>query len=249
MKVLQIVGHHNSGKTTVIKEMVKRLKMGNKIVATIKEIHDPTFQLDTLNTNSHVHKTAGADVTIICAEKETDFLYYKKLDLMQIVNKISADWLLVEGFHEFPLPKIVCAKQESDAKNFIDERTLAVAGLISHSKKQLGNLPVFNAIDHDQADQLFELISSRVFPMLPYVEDKCCQLCGLTCSEMVEAIVQGKKKFDDCLINQQEVNLKIGDRNIKIVPFVQKILKNNVLALVQELDGWEKGKTIKISIN
>ena len=84
--------------------------------------------------------------------------------------------------------------------------------------------------------------------MLPYVEDKCCDLCGLSCSKMVEAIVQGEKKYEDCLIKQTNVQLKIGGRDIQIVPFVQRILQNNVLALVSELEGWEKGKKIEIQI-
>ena len=66
---------------------------------------------------------------------------------------------------------------------------------------------------------------------------------------MVEAIVQGDKKYEDCLIRQTNVHLKIGGREIQIVPFVQQILENNILALVQELDGWEKGKTIEVKIN
>ena len=113
----------------------------------------------------------------------------------------------------------------------------------------LQRLPIFNPKKKNQADQLFKLISEKIFPILPYVDDKCCQLCGMTCSEMVGAIVQGEKKFDDCLINHADIHLKIGVQEISIVPFVQKILKNNVLALVQELNGWEQGKKIEIIID
>ena len=98
MKALQIVGYHNSGKTTVVKELVKRLKSCEQSVATIKEIHRKDFKLDDINTNSYVHKKAGADLVIICAERETDFLYSKKLDFLQSINNVNAYWLIVEGF-------------------------------------------------------------------------------------------------------------------------------------------------------
>jgi molybdopterin-guanine dinucleotide biosynthesis adapter protein len=249
MKVIQVVGYHNSGKTTVVKELVKRLKIRNLKVATIKHIHEESFELDTPNANSFEHKKAGADLVVISAKKETDFLYTKQLALLDITNKISADWLIVEGFNHFPLPKIVCGKTEQEVDDFFDKRTLFVSGKISKTKQIYRNLPVLNPMVQEHAEQITKLILEKVFPLLPYVEDKCCKLCGLTCSTMVEAIVQGHKKYDDCLIGQTNVNLKIGGREIQIVPFVQQILQNNVMALVRELDGWEKGKTIEIKIN
>ncbi|MBL7095727.1 molybdopterin-guanine dinucleotide biosynthesis protein B [candidate division KSB1 bacterium] len=249
MKVVQVVGYHNTGKTTVVKELVKRLKMGNSKVATIKHIHEKNFELDKQNSNSYVHKKAGADLTIISAGSETDFLYNKPMELLEIACKISADWLIVEGFNQFPLPNIVCGKTEQEVDDFFNKRTLFVSGIISKTKQSYRNLPVLNSMVPDQADQISKLVLKKVFPMLPYVEDKCCNLCGLTCSKMVEAIVQGDKKYEDCLIRQTNVHLKIGGREIQIVPFVQQILENNILALVQELDGWEKGKTIEVKIN
>ena len=249
MKVVQVVGYHNTGKTTVVKELVKRLKMGNSKVATIKHIHEKNFELDKQNSNSYVHKKAGADLIVISAENETDFLYNKPKEFLEIACKISADWLIVEGFNQFPLPNIVCGKTEQEVDDFFNKRTLFVSGIISKTKQSYRNLPVLNSMVPDQADQISKLVLKKVFPMLPYVEDKCCNLCGLTCSKMVEAIVQGDKKYEDCLIRQTNVHLKIGGREIQIVPFVQQILENNILALVRELDGWEKGKTIEVKIN
>ena len=164
------------------------------------------------------------------------------------VHKISADWLVVEGLSEFPLPKIVCGKTEQEVDDFLDRRTFAISGVISNKKKEYRGLPVFNPLIPEQANKLWELVMAKVFPMLPYVGEKCCDLCGLTCPKMVEAIIQGEKTYQDCLINRTNVHLKIGDKEIPIVPFVQNILKNNVMALVSEIDGWEKGKIVEIII-
>ena len=44
------------------------------------------------------------------------------------------------------------------------------------------------------------------------------------------------------------MKLKIGERDVPIVPVVQTILKNNVLAVVGELDGFEQNKGIEVRI-
>ena len=249
MYAVQVCGYHKSGKTTTVKELIKRLKMAGNSVASIKDIHIEGFQIDPPNSNTYIHKLAGADLVVARGETETDFLYYHKMDFLEIVRKISADWLVVEGFKDFPLPKIVCAKTAAEADELIDRRTFAISGIIANSKQDYHGLPVFNSLNAEQANQLWELAATKVFPILPYVDAACCKLCGLTCSKMVEAIIQGEKSYDDCLINRTKVHLKIADRNIAIVPFVQNILKNNILAVVSELDGWEKDRRIEIVID
>lgn len=248
MYAVQVCGYHKSGKTTTVKELIKRLKIAGYSVASIKDIHFEGFQIDPPNTNTYVHKLAGADPVIARAEKATGFFHHHKMNFLEIVTKISADWLVVEGFKDFPLPKIVCGKTETEVDELLDRRIFAISGIIGNSKKEYRGLPVFNALDPEQANQLWELTVEKVFPMLPYVDDACCKLCSLTCSKMVEAIIQGEKSYDDCLINQTKVHLKIGDRKIPMVPFVQQILKNNILAVVGELDGWEKDRRIEVVI-
>jgi len=248
MYVVQIVGYHKSGKTTTVKELIKRLKIAGNSVASIKDIHYQGFSIDSPNSNSYVHRLAGADPVVARGENETDFLYQHKMEFLEIAQKISTDWLVVEGFKDFPLPKIVCAKTEEEIAGLLDHRTFAISGVISNSKQEFNGLPVYNSLDAEQANQLWEITVSKVFPMLPYVDEKCCQLCDMTCSKMVEAIIQGEKSYNDCKINDANVHLRIGDSEIPMVPFVQKILKNNVLAIVSELIGWEKSRKIEITI-
>lgn len=249
MFVVQVCGYHQSGKTTTVKELIKRLKIAGYSVASIKDIHQEGFQLDTPNSNSYVHKLAGADPVIISAEHETDFLNYQKMEFFEIVKKITTDWLVVEGFSEIPLPKIICGKTEAEVEAFLDRRTFAISGMIANAKKEIQGIPAYNALITEQANQLWELTVAKVTPLLPFVDDQCCRLCGLTCSEMVEAIIQGERTYNDCLINRTKVHLKIGKRQIPMVPFVQQLLKNNILAIVSELDGWEKDRKIEVVID
>lgn len=248
MYAVQVCGYHKSGKTTTVKELIKRLKKAGFSVASIKDIHLEGFQMDTPNSNTYIHKLAGADLVIARGETETDFLHYRRMEFLEIINKISTDWLVVEGFKEFPLPKIICGKTEAEVDELLDHRTFAISGIISNTKDEYKGLPVYNPLDELRAGLLLELTVAKVFPLLPYVDDDCCRLCGLTCSKMVEAIIQGEKIYSDCLINRTAVHLKISDRKISMVPFVQQILKNNVLAVVSELDGWEKDRRIEVVI-
>lgn len=248
MLAFQVCGYRNSGKTTTVRELIQRIKIGGNRVASVKQIHFEGFQMDPPNKNTAIHRSAGANPVVARAEGETDFLYSEKMDLLEIVPKISADWLIVEGFNDFPLPKIVCGKTEEEVDALLDRRTFAVSGVISNELEAYRGLPVLNPRKAEHAQKLWEIVSEKVFPMLPYVDEKCCGLCGLTCPEMVEAIIQGEKKYTDCTIDTTEVKLKIGGKQVSIVPFVQNVLRNNVLAIVKELDGWEQGRSIEVTL-
>ena len=248
MYTFQVCGYSNSGKTTLLKELIYYFSQQGKHVASIKDIHSDKFHIDEQGKNTYVHKQAGANPVIARGLNETDFLYNQKMEFTEITSKISADWLLVEGFNSFPLPKIICGKNNEEVDAFFDRRTFAIAGKISETYNTYKELPVFNPLDKKHVEQLVKLINEKVFPMLPYVDDNCCNACGLTCSKMVEAILNNEKSYSDCKIRSEFIQLKIGSKNIPIVKFVQNILKNNVLAVVSELTGWEKGKRIEIVI-
>lgn len=248
MKTFQICGYTKSGKTTVLTSLIRHFTQMNQQVASIKDIHNQDFQMDTEGKNTYLHKQAGADPVIARGLHETDFLYGGQMDFLAIVSRISADWLMVEGYHDFPLPKIVCGKSEKEVDQFLDRRTFAIAGVLGDTKTIYRYLPVFNVSNTEDVFKLSELVQQKVFPLLPYVADPCCQQCGLTCSKMVEAIIQGEKSFGDCMIHKSSIRLQVGENDIPMVPFVQKMLRNGIMGMVSELKGWEKGKRIQIVI-
>jgi molybdopterin-guanine dinucleotide biosynthesis adapter protein len=248
MKVFQVCGFHQTGKTTTVSALIQRLKLSGQMVASLKDIHFEGFQMDQPNKNTYIHRQAGADVVVARGKLETDFLYNRQMHLGEIAAHITADWFIVEGMNHFPLPKIICGKTENDIDHFFDRRTFAIAGMIGNTRNEYRGVPVFNPLIAESANKLWARVVEIVFPMLPYVDDACCGLCGMTCKELVEAIIQGEKSSADCLIHQSDIHLKIGGAEIPIVPFVQQVLKNNVLAVVKELQGWQAGKAIEVFI-
>ena len=249
MNAFQVCGYSKCGKTTLIKELISRFHVGGERVASIKDIHFEDFRMDEPGKNTYVHMEAGANPVVARGMKETDFLYSHRMEFQDIVPRIAADWLMVEGLASFPLPKIVCGKTEKDVDEFLDRRTFAVSGIFAGGRTEYKSLPVFDVNDPEQMLKLVKLIKQKVFPLLPYVGDDCCKLCGLTCGEMVEAIIQGEKTYSDCKIGSDSIRLKIGGRDVAMVPFVQNLLKSNVLAVISELHGWQPGQPVEVFID
>jgi len=248
MICFHVCGHSKSGKTTLVTKLINKLIAEKARVASIKSIHYTNFAIDEPGRDTYLHKQAGADPVVACGLKETDFLYSGPMKFLDIARLISADWLVVEGFNNLILPKIVCAANEESLNEFVDRRTFAISGVISQRLADFYGIPVFNSLDDSEVDRLLKLIEQKTFPLLPYVDDECCGLCGLTCNQMVEAIVRGEKDYTDCIISQSKTILKINGKEIPIVPFVQSILRNAVTGVAKELDGWRENVEIEVSL-
>lgn len=248
MIAFQIVGRTNSGKTTTATTIINRLAQRKQSVASIKSVHSTRFKLDQPGKDTALLAQAGASPVVAASNHETDFMYYQVMDFKTIASKFNTDWLVVEGFNDFPLPKIVCAKSMSELEEMVDRRTMAISGVISHDIAEYKKIPVLDSQQPEELDILMNLIDQKTFPLLPYVDDACCQQCGLTCSRLVQAIVQGEKTYHDCKINRGTVQLKIDGKQIAMVPFVQNILRNTITAIASLLDGWEANKKIEITL-
>lgn len=66
MKLLHIIGRKNSGKTTLIEELIKEFARQGLQIGTIKHTHHH-HELDTPGKDSHRHRVAGAAVVGILA--------------------------------------------------------------------------------------------------------------------------------------------------------------------------------------
>ncbi|MBN2414344.1 molybdopterin-guanine dinucleotide biosynthesis protein B [bacterium] len=249
MRAFQVCGYTGSGKTTLVTALIRHLRHKGFRVASVKDIHAHDFSIDTPGKNTWLHKQAGADPVVARSAGETDFLYTGPMDLTRIRSLISADWLIVEGYHDFPLPRIVCASSSADAEDYFDGRTFALAGAVSGESGHAWSLPVFNALDECDLARLADLVEERVFPMLPYVDDACCGRCGLTCAALAEAIMQGRRERSACVLDRASVRLNVGGRDVPMVPFVQQILRNTVIGVASELKGWRRGASVEITID
>ncbi|MFZ2070819.1 MAG: molybdopterin-guanine dinucleotide biosynthesis protein B [Halobacteriota archaeon] len=107
--LIGICGHHNTGKTTLIEELIRQLKKEGYKIATIKNI-PKRFSIDTEGKDTWRHGEAGASVVVASSPDETAFIFKKGMELQEIadiLNEIARpDLILVEGHKQEEVPKI-----------------------------------------------------------------------------------------------------------------------------------------------
>ena len=248
MKVLSVCGISGSGKTTTIENIIKELTARGYKVGSVKDIHFEEFAIDPdPTTNTNRHKAAGA--SLVCARGlyETDLLFPKRLEMDRVLDFYQKyfDWVVLEGVDCIAVPTIVTAHSKEDLSEKWGEYVFAASGKISGKLDEYQGKPSIDATT--DAKKLVDLIELKVYERLPDFPDECCLACGMSCRQLAAAIIAGTKRRSDCVADKG-IELSIGGVRINMVPFVQKILKNAVLGVVGELEGYEKGQDIEIRL-
>lgn len=114
MKIIQIVGSSNSGKTTFIKNLIPELKKMGK-VAVIKHLRDHDYILEE-GKDTTVFFNAGADISVgIDSYKSVTVICKNELDdVLQMLFNHGMDFTIIEGFKQRSYPKIVIGSLEVD---------------------------------------------------------------------------------------------------------------------------------------
>ncbi len=246
MKTFAVVGYTKSGKTTTIEEIIKELKRRNYSVGSVKDIHFEQFAIDTEGTNTDRHKKAGSSLVTARGLHETDILFQEKLDIPTLASFYDYDYLILEGVREANVPIILTADCLNDLDERYDERVFLVSGKIADDIDTYKDLPAISGLADIEA--LVDRIEDQVFDMLPDYDANCCSLCGYSCRDLCKRIIAGHNKFSDCVVKSDDVQLLINGKKIVMVPFVKAILKNTILGVVQELDGFNSHSTIEIKL-
>lgn len=246
MKVFTVNGFKASGKTTVIESVIAELKRRGYSAGSVKEISCEGFSMDAEGTNTARHRKAGAAPVTARSENETDIMFQGKLPVRKILSFYACDYCVLEGVSDINAPKIITAGTAEDIEANMDYRTLAVAGVIANEIKEYKGYPVINCLK--EAGRLVDLIEQKVPDLMPEFDVDCCRKCGHDCKTMLSKILSGGKKREDCVVTNADIELLINGRKIDMVPFVQRLLRNAVLGVVSELDGWEEGAGIEVKL-
>lgn len=114
MKIIQIVGNSNSGKTTFIKNLIPELKKkGN--VAVIKHLGDHTYNIEE-GKDTTAFFDAGADMSVgIDSDKAVAAIRKNTLDdVLGMLLDQGMDFAIIEGFKQRSFPKIVIGSLTAD---------------------------------------------------------------------------------------------------------------------------------------
>lgn len=246
MKVIAINGVTHSGKTTLCQTIIGGLRKRGYTVGSVKEIHFEQFRIDPMpNSNTLKHRKAGAQRVTARGVHETDILYQEMLPIDEILQHYDHDFVILEGVSDCNVPRILTALSEKEVEEAMDDRAVLVSGVLANTAGEtVCGLPVINALE--EPDRLVNFVIDYAFEPMPHFDPKCCTACGHSCRELTGLICQGKAKREDCVLSKQKVELLLNGKPVPMVPFVQNVMKNTVMAVAKELDGVSGGGEIEV---
>jgi molybdopterin-guanine dinucleotide biosynthesis protein MobB len=114
MKIIQIVGRSNSGKTTFIKSLIPELKKTGS-VAVIKHLGHHIFNIEE-GKDTSVFFEAGADISVGIDDQKSVAITRKNTldDALHTLHDQDVDFVIIEGFKQRLFPKIVIGDLETD---------------------------------------------------------------------------------------------------------------------------------------
>ncbi len=163
MKVFAVSGLHTTGKTTTVVALVGEFTLRGLKVSTVKDIHYEGFAMDKEGTNTWKHRMAGASTVVARSLDETDFLVGGRMQMEDVLHRLEADVVIIEGGHEEPYPRITCATTPDEADIRFDSHTFAVAGRIAEQMTEYRGVPAFNPMK--DASMLADLALAKAHVM------------------------------------------------------------------------------------
>lgn len=117
-KVLQIVGYQNSGKTTLMEQLIAQATTEGFRVGTIKHHgHGGIPEVDS-SKDSARHELAGASVTAVEGQGMLRMSIHQDqwqlTDILALYESIEMDLILIEGYKNEPYPKVVLLRRAED---------------------------------------------------------------------------------------------------------------------------------------
>ena len=122
---IAFTGPSNSGKTTLIEKIAKKL-IPEFQVAIVK--HDPKdkAEFDTPGKDSDKFSKTGAE-TVVVSPTRTTYFSQRSKSIDDIIDMIKDfDFLLVEGLKTLPLPRIAIFRQKIDESYFPYSDAIAI---------------------------------------------------------------------------------------------------------------------------
>lgn len=158
VKVLQVVGFKNSGKTTLILNLLKQAKNKGKTVAFIKHHgHGGPLELPKTDTDSMRLFESGADCSIAYGDGVVQMHQRKQTatveELIDHASLENPDLILVEGFKEAAFEKIILLRSAEDSLKLQKLQNIVLA--IAPEELELDNIELILQNDNKQLQNWF----------------------------------------------------------------------------------------------
>ncbi len=152
-KAVAFTGPSNSGKTTLIEKIAKKLIKDYEI-AIVKNDPGDKAKFDVEGKDSYKFYQTGAEVVVTSPTRTTYFSHRKK-QIKEIADMIGEfDFLLVEGLKTLPLPRIAVFRGDVDESYFPYIKAVAVDDSVDKSKIPQN----IDVLDLNNVDEVIEWI-------------------------------------------------------------------------------------------
>lgn len=113
LHLVGFAGWSGAGKTTLIEQLIPRLRQAGQWVAVLKHAHH-AFDIDLPGKDSWRHRQAGACEVVVASRRRTAVIRERAVEaeptlagmLVELRPPAQDAWVLVEGFRYEPIPKI-----------------------------------------------------------------------------------------------------------------------------------------------
>ncbi len=152
MKIFGIAGFKNSGKTTLVVELLHELRGRGFRVATIKHAHHE-FDIDHPGKDSYLHREAGAEEVIISSSRRwahicelrdgspDDSSEPSLTDLLEKLGEV--DIVLVEGYKYGTHPRLELRRAGQDHPG-LAEADSAIVAIVSDAPEPGARVPLLD---------------------------------------------------------------------------------------------------------
>ena len=235
--VAVVAAGRGRGKTSLIEALTATLSDKYR-VWTVKHISD---SFDTNDKDTWRHLKAGAEGSVALG---ADSLVVLRSGVNESVERAldevprDVDLVLVEGFKESALPKILVAQSLNEAEEQLERisNVFAVSGPFADFgvEKLVKGLPVLGS--DNITERVTRMVMDDQVKRLPGID---CKKCGYTsCKEMATMILKGEARLKDCLTLQASDVVFLADRvPVYLSDFPRSVVRNVVLGLVTSLKG------------
>lgn len=147
MKAFMVKGVHDSGKTTLVENLIRTLCARGYTVGSLKDIHSSEYRMDRPGTDTDRHRHAGASLVAALGPSEAALLMDGKQKAERLIGFFDQDILIIEGQPEgISCPNLVTGITREDWDFRMDERTLGFTGILGASGGEYRGLRVYDPV-------------------------------------------------------------------------------------------------------
>lgn len=166
MQILGIAGWQNSGKTTLLKNLILNFAKKGLTVSTVKHAHH-SFDIDKPGKDSYEHRQSGAQEVLISSKHRWALIHEQgnqtEPNLDELLSKLKpVDLVLVEGFKKENHTKLEVHRDKL-GKELICQTDPKICMVASDIKLSGLNVPVFDINDYDAISEfIIEYLKLKV---------------------------------------------------------------------------------------